>query len=224
MATPRKPTRPSRASLPRGRGRPADDGSDRRGHILDAAIALFAQAGIAATSFAAIARRAGVTPALVHYYFSDRDALVDALVAERLAPLLAGMAAALADGGDAPLEPVRRVARAVVAAAATHPWFPALWVREVLCEGGLLRERLLVLARGSVTKRLREHIVAAQAAGSIRRDLDPRLVVVSVIGLTVFPLAAAPIWRRLLDGADIPDAALADHAIALLERGLEPAR
>lgn len=213
-----------RKSATRPRGRPADDGGDRRACILDAAVTLFARTGIAATSFAAIARAAGVTPALVHYYFSDRDALVDVLVGERLAPLLAGMAAALASGGDAPLEPVRRIARAVVAAAATHPWFPALWVREVLCEGGALRERVLVLARASVTKRLREHIVAAQKAGRMRRDLDARLIVVSVIGLTVFPLASAPIWRRLLDGADIPVAALADHAIALLERGLEPAR
>lgn len=220
MATPRKPaTRP--------RGRPVDDGGDRRARILDAAVALFARDGIAATPFAAIARAAGVTPALVHYYFSDRDALVDVLVGERLAPLMASVAAAL-DGGDRrasdPLGPVRRVARAVVGAAAAQPWFPALWVREVLCEGGALRERILVLARASVTKRLREHIVAAQKAGRIRRDLDARLIVVSVIGLTVFPLASAPIWRRLLDGTDIPETALADHAIALLERGLEPAR
>ncbi len=209
------------------RGRPIDDGGDRRARILDAAVALFARTGIAATSFAAIARGAGVTPALVHYYFTDRDALVDALVGERLAPLMATVSAALDAAPDGPvdaLEPIRRIARAVVGAAAAHPWFPALWVREVLCEGGQLRERLLVLARGSVTKRLREHIVAAQKAGRIRRDLDPRLVVVSVIGLTVFPLAAAPIWRRLLDGGDIPDGALAEHAIALLERGLEPAR
>ena len=207
----------------RGRGRPVDDGGDRRARILDAAVTRFARYGIAATPVAAIARDAAVTPALVHYYFGDREQLLDALVAQRFVPVMHGVVQALGETGDDALEAMRRIARGVVAAATEHPWLAPLWVREVLSEGGLLRKRLLVLAREAVTKRLRDHIAAAQRAGRIRGDLDPRLVVVSVMGLTLFALAAAPIWRQLLDADDIPIAALAAHAIALLERGLEPA-
>ena len=98
-----------------------------------------------------------------------------------------------------------------------HPWLPPLWVREVLCEGGALRELLVnrdgaadaaVLA-GSSRRRRRD--------GQLNRDLDPRLLVVSLIGLTLFPAAGAPIWRRLFDADDIDAVAMRNHAIALLD-------
>ena len=60
---------------PRGR-RPA--GEDTRASILGAARAEFAANGYAATSLRAIARRAGVDPALVHHYFDGKDDLFTA--------------------------------------------------------------------------------------------------------------------------------------------------
>src|SRR5271166_4855606 len=46
-----------------------------RGQILEAARAVFAAEGYEAASLRAIARRAGVDPALVHHYFADKPAL-----------------------------------------------------------------------------------------------------------------------------------------------------
>jgi hypothetical protein len=43
--------------------------------------------------------------------------------------------------------------------------------------------------------------------------------VVSLIGLTLFPLAAEPIWRRVFDAADIDYARLESHTLALLDHG-----
>jgi AcrR family transcriptional regulator len=48
---------------------------DTRADIVDAARAEFAETGYGATSLRAIARRAGVDPALVHHYFTDKVAL-----------------------------------------------------------------------------------------------------------------------------------------------------
>ena len=59
-----------------------------------------------------------------------------------------------------------------------------------------------------------------QAAGQLNPDLDPRLLVTSLIGLTLFPAAGAPIWRRLFDADDIDAAAMKHHAIALLDAGI----
>ncbi|GAA4349409.1 TetR/AcrR family transcriptional regulator [Angustibacter luteus] len=59
---------------PRRRGRrPA--GSDTRAEIVTAARLAFAEHGYEATSLRAVARRAGVDPALVHHYFTDKAAL-----------------------------------------------------------------------------------------------------------------------------------------------------
>ena len=47
--------------------------------------------------------------------------------------------------------------------------------------------------------------------GELNPDLDPRLLVVSLVGLTLFPAAGAPIWRRMFDADDIDADALRDH-------------
>jgi hypothetical protein len=61
---------------------------------------------------------------------------------------------------------------------------------------------------------------AAQRAGDINPQLDPRLLVVSLVGLTLFPAAGAPIWRQMFQADDIDADAMRDHTIALLDRGL----
>jgi len=62
---------------------------------------------------------------------------------------------------------------------------------------------------------------AAQARGQMNPDLDPRLLLVSLLGLTVFAVAAAPIWKRVFDAGDVTSDDLVRHVLALLTRGLE---
>lgn len=66
-------TGPSKTKARRGRrtGRP-----DTRGAILSAAHLLFTSHGFEATSIRAVARQAGVDPALVHHYFGDKVELL----------------------------------------------------------------------------------------------------------------------------------------------------
>ena len=49
---------------------------------------------------------------------------------------------------------------------------------------------------------------------------------VSLVGLTLFPIAGAPIWRRLFAGDPATAALDMDtfrrHTLALLERGIDP--
>lgn len=222
----RKATRkPPRKGTPRRRpGRPAAGapGDDPRAALLDAALDLFARQGVTATTLQAVADAAGVTPAMLHYYFGSRDRLLDVLVEERLVPLLADV---LKDAvGDAGLAEPRRLLATLVprvmGTAAANPWLPPLWVREVLTDGGVLRERVLVHTR-TVVPLLAAHFRRAQQAGNLNPDLDPRLLLVSLIGLTLFPFAAAPIWRSVLDARDITADTLINHTLALLTRGLE---
>ncbi|KAA1337047.1 TetR/AcrR family transcriptional regulator, partial [Escherichia coli] len=76
-------------SEPRRPGRPR--GGKRvtasREQLLDIALNLFSRQGIANTSLNAIAREAGVTPAMLHYYFNSREQLLDAMIEERFLPL-----------------------------------------------------------------------------------------------------------------------------------------
>ena len=61
--------------------------ADTKGRILDAAEALFAEHGFAATSLRSITASAGVNLAAVHYHFGSKESLVEAVFARRLGPL-----------------------------------------------------------------------------------------------------------------------------------------
>lgn len=218
-ATPAKSR--SKAASARGRspGRPAGDSADLRERLLDAAIACYARRGIAATSLRAIATEANVTPGLLHYYFGDRGQLQQAVVEERLMPAFDSVRVRLGASDDIAALVAGFVA-GIADAVARNPWLPSLWVREVLCEGGALRELLFERLAPQMPQMLAQRFAAAQRAGRLNPDLDPRLLVVSLVGLTLFPAAGAPIWRRMFDAEELDAEALRHHTIALLDAGI----
>ena len=218
MASPR-----SRKSTPprRRAGRPGADGIDRRESLLDAALACFVRQGIAATALRSVARQAGLTPAMLHYYFGDKPALVEAVTRERVLPAFESLRAPLAEQlrADDPLPAVIAFVDGVAELVQRHPWLPPLWVREVLCEGGALRDLLFDVVGPQLPQRIADRFIQAQRAGRLAPGIDPRLLVVSLVGLTMFPAAGAPIWRQMLGAADIDGLAMRAHTLALLQGG-----
>jgi AcrR family transcriptional regulator len=207
---------PAAAGGKRSPGRPRADDANQRERLLDAAIDCYRRDGIAATTARSIADAAGVTPALVNYYFGGKDKLLDAVVAERIMPAITALRANLEAAGGEPRALAEAFVRGLHAAVAERPWFPSLWVREVLSENGALREMLLKHVAPAAAQPLAARFAGAQAHGALPAGVDPRLLVVSLIGLTMFPLAAAPIWRRVFDASDLDSAALERHTLALL--------
>lgn len=203
-------------------GRPSAAATVQREQLLNIATDLFSRQGIQATSLRTIAERAGITPALLNYYFGGKGKLVDAMVEERFLPLVIRAAEALRTADEPPLELVRVFVREMSKNLSENPWMPQLWVREILCEGGLLRERLMLRIAPLIPLPLAQRFAAAQARGALNPGLDPRLLVVSLIGLTLLPYAAAPIWRGVFANPQIGDEALIAHTLALLGGGLEP--
>jgi AcrR family transcriptional regulator len=192
-----------------------------RERLLDAALACFVAEGIKAVSLKSIAHRAGVTPALVHYYFGSKDELQAAVVEERFLPVGLALREVLGD----PARPARELAAGFVdgvhALVARFPWLPVIWVREILTEGGALREAMLSRIAPMVPQALAARFAQAQREGAINAALEPRFLVVSLIGLTLFPLAAEGIWRRVFPDGALDHARLRAHTLALLDGALE---
>ena len=225
-----KPRVKTPASCKRAPGRPSTRGveggeRDVRGALLDAAIACFVRKGIAATSLREIAREAHVTPALLNYYFGDKAQLQEAMVNERVIPAVSRIRAPLEQAGADPADLIGGFVAGVGQVAAAHPWLPPLWVREILCEGGALRDVLFEQIGPAIPQMMAKRFAAAQARGELNPDLDPRLLMVSLIGLTLFPIAGAPIWRRIFAGDPTTPAldmdTLRRHTLALLDNGLQ---
>jgi TetR/AcrR family transcriptional regulator len=189
--------------------------------LLDVALVLFARQGIMETTLGAIAREAGVTPAMVHYYFKTRDQLLDVLIDERFVPLRVELGRAFADSEAEPADALRAFAEGLVGVAERHPWFPTLWIREVISEGGLLQQRIAERF-GDANQRASIHRIETwQREGKLNPDLEPSLLFVSLFGLTILPLAMT---RKLAGkGGTAPTREqIARHAVALLMHGIEP--
>lgn len=93
---------------------------DKRAAIIDAAVSLFASQGFHGTAVPDIAERAGVAAGTIYRYFETKEALVNALVAERKQAMLDAFVAAIGAGGGLETR-FRRAWRQMVAFAIAHP-------------------------------------------------------------------------------------------------------
>jgi AcrR family transcriptional regulator len=208
-------------NLRRPPGRPAarSEGETRE-LLLTAATQLFGELGAAAASFALIAQRAGLTPAMVHYYFRDRDALLDAVVDERLAPLIASVWDPVRADDSVPTM-VRGVVERLLAGIERNPWIPSTWMREILNQSGLLRTRVLRRLPLDKVRTVAESMARGQRDGAIHPDLDPVLIVFSMLGLVMLHMATASLVGEIFLG-DVPSrATVARHITGVLLHGLE---
>ncbi|KFN42256.1 TetR/AcrR family transcriptional regulator [Arenimonas oryziterrae] len=211
-------TRP-RPALPRKPGRPLAADADHRTRILDTTLAQFVSEGIAAVTLRGIAKQSGVTPALVSYYFGSKEQLVTTVIEERVLPVFAEAVAML--GNAPPADLIAGFVAGVGAMVQRHPWLPGLWVREILMEGGTLRELIIERMAPQLPRMLAARFTELQRTGDLNPDLDPRLLVVSLMGLTLFAHAARPVWTRIFAADDVGTEQMQRHTLALLSRGLE---
>jgi AcrR family transcriptional regulator len=175
----------------RRRGRPhASRGAQKKSDIVRAASEEFAERGYEAASLRAIAHRAGVDPALVHYYFDDK---ADLFTAQLQAPFRPDKLIAEVLAG--PREDFGRNAVAHVLTALSDPVAQrraASLLRNIVGNrvvGGIVKEFLtrevfLKIARelGTQDAELRAALAASQILG----------LVITRYVLRVEPLASAP--------------------------------
>lgn len=137
--------------------------AEREAEILDAARAAFADDGFDVATVAAVAERAGMTPANVHYYFATKDDLFAAVVVRGYRSLLAEL--------DRIPEPHERLRRYVLLHRRTFSLRGA--VQSVAARNAALADCLL--ERDRWVRRVASEVVA----GHLERDV----LVAVVIGL-----------------------------------------
>jgi AcrR family transcriptional regulator len=217
-ATPRKGSSPRRPGRPSG----SVNGLEQRKRLLDTALMLFARDGIVETPLSAIAREAGVTPAMLHYYFKTRDQLLDVLIDERIQPRREAIGKTFDPKAGDPVTVITRLVERMMETATEQPWFPGLWMREIFSDNGVLRQRIQQRHGTLHQKAIMDCIVQWQAEGKLNRDFEPSLLFISIFSLTIMPLIATKAWgsdalRPKLNSSDI-----ARHAVAILSHGVSP--
>ncbi|HXZ84253.1 MAG TPA: TetR family transcriptional regulator [Myxococcota bacterium] len=203
-------------------GRPAQGraAEDVRRELVAAARELFARRGFGDVGIRELARAAGVTPGMISYYFGGKQGLYEAMLASVFDGLIARVGELLAESPRT-TAPVEALIRLYVATIASQPWVPALLLREVVTAGPAARARFverfaqrgLPLLQGLLAKEIE--------SGALRADLDPRLAVLSLAGMSVFPFLTHPVLGKVFD-YELDDAfakQLAEHSTRLFLDG-----
>ena len=166
-----------------------------------------------------IARRAGLTPAMLHYYFKDREELLDCVVEERLCPLLAHVWGPV-EGGVDPAELIRGIVQRLLEGIERMPWVPSTWMREILNEGGMLRERIIHRLPFEKLLIVSEAIAKGQASERLNPEIDPLLVVFSTLGLVMLHMSTVKVWGEIFKREPLSSEAMSRHITGLLLNGL----
>jgi AcrR family transcriptional regulator len=204
----------------RRRGRPPLAADHQvRDALLEAARSLFLKYGFRAVSSRQVAAAAGVNPAMIHYYFEGKEGLYRAMLESAIAPVVSRLAGML---GDPAAADIQGLVRTYMRVLASNPWIPGLLVREVLTADGNFRQAFVRDFASRFAPMLRTVIAREIEQGRLKRDLDPALTVVSMLGLAVFPFISLPITSRVL-GIELNEAGaerLVAHTLRVFLHGV----
>jgi TetR/AcrR family transcriptional regulator len=222
------PPGPARRRRVRGRPKGASAGQVRE-RLLEAARELFLRYGYRAVSSRQIGAAAGVNFAMIRYYFGGKPGLYREILKSVLPPDVERLSAAvwMGDYMQAGETGVRLadILSHITRVWAANPWIAGFVVREVLSPGGPMRAMFLREFPERLTPLVERAVRAEMARGTLRSDLDPKLLVLSVVSLAVFPFLGFPLTSRVFGVRNDEEflTRFLRHTQALLTSGVAPA-
>lgn len=180
-----------------------------RDRILAAAREIFHRAGFDGARTQDIADAAGINKALLHYYFRTKDQLFEAVFEDafrtHFAPIFEMMAAP-----DAPLDhKIRRFIDTYIHTLLLHPYLPGFVIHEINRNPQRMAVMAMSAGRGALTA-VFDQLRQGMASGHLRTT-DPRQLMVSLMGMVLYPFIARPILTPMLH---LDDRAFHDFVLA----------
>jgi len=167
--------------------------------ILEAAFSEFEEKGYYGARMQAIADKAGMNKALLHYYFKSKDALFELVVAQALRLVIPKVLGSFDEKLNI-LEIIKRFIAVYIDMIIKYPHIPGFLIHEISYNP----QRLLSFSN---TENLNLDMVKQRLQKEIDEgniiQITPEQLIVNIIGLCVFPFAAKPLVIGLvLDGQD----------------------
>jgi AcrR family transcriptional regulator len=166
--------------------------------LLDAAEGEFARTGFAGARLRDIAEAAGVQPALIHHYFSDKHGLYRAVLDRGLMQTSALSWELLAGRSDVE-GLVRGFVDLLVDFHSQHEHLMAI-LRHEAAAGGQMAAPLLAERTLPVVEAVAALIEERQRAGEVRADVDAREIILAAMSMAVYPFSDAAMLLPVLPG------------------------
>ncbi len=168
--------------------------------ILAAAEQEFLTKGYAGARTTSIAKEAGVTHAMLHYYFRTKESLFERIIKEKIGVMSRSILAML---GDPALPIVERIRSGITAHfdfIAANPQLPLFLINEIISRPERYELLYNNLADGKITTvfaGLQRDIDEAVGRGEMLQ-VDARMLIISILSLNVFTFVAYPIIHPVM--------------------------
>jgi AcrR family transcriptional regulator len=199
------------------RGRKKVENPETARRILAAAEGIFAERGLAGARTDEIATAARANKAMLYYYYGDKERLHHAVLENLFSQLRSSIQAAepAPPRFPSPHERLLAFVNGYFDFVASHPNYPRLIQREVMESGRGLKWIVGSYFR-PFHRRLCRTIEEGVAAGEFRR-VDAHNTVFTIVAMTVFYFAAAPVLSEILGRKALSPPAVAARKRALID-------
>lgn len=169
--------------------------------ILEAAVQEFMTKGYAGARTTAIAEAAGVTHAMLHYYFRTKDNLLDRIIESKIGTLRDIMLASLGDPTIPLFDKIKSTIENHQDFIAANPELPRFMINEVLNRPDRMPKVIERLKHHTplVVQSLQRQIDEYADRGLCRR-VDAGMLMLDIVSLNIFPFSATPMVNALLGG------------------------
>jgi TetR/AcrR family transcriptional regulator len=181
--------------------------------LLEAAEAIFAEQGFSGATTAAIAKRAGVPKANLHYYFPTKEALYRAVVERVLTAWLA--AAASFDTSEDPREALSAYIGAKMDLAREMPLASRIWSTEIMRGAPIIQDFLDTTLSQWVASR--EKAVKRWIAAGKLKPIEPKVLFYMIWATTQQYANAAHEMATLNGGSPLDAAAFEQAKVQVIE-------
>lgn len=203
--------------------------TDTEERIFKAALEEFSEFGRAGARMQSIAERAGITKALVHYYFRSKDRLYDEVFSYVIRRYLLWIFQQVEESATFE-QALRTLISRYLDLLESNPWLPKFMLREVSEGAPVLQERLREqFPNGGPAAPMVfiRRFMEAVEKGEIR-PLDPLQTMFTVLGSCIFFYAGFPVFSALVpqlkDLREQLARERADHVYDIIMHGLLPSK
>lgn len=167
---------------------------DTESRILAAAEREFLQKGYAGARTTSIAEAAGVTHAMLHYYFRTKERLFQKIMNKKLDQVAGAFCLNFGDENSDLFDALAKGISDHFDFFQANPDLPRFLISDILPNEEILNQLrdkirdMAIIVSGTLQKR-----IDAAAAQGICRQVDARSLTIDIISLNIFPVLAAPI-------------------------------
>ncbi len=178
-----------------------DKKQNKEQDILLAAEEEFLTKGYDGARTTSIAQKAGVTHAMLHYYFRTKDQLFNRVVEQKFSMMAVTMASVISDSSLPIVERIIHGAGVHYDIASKDPKLPAFMIHEVLSNperSAMIREKVRWITL-NVYQNLQTQLDMAASRGEIRK-IEAVDLLLDIISLNIFSVLIYPFMSQIADG------------------------